>query len=314
MDRQAEDSEDWLAIPAELGVWRDGGTISEHRLRLWALVLEARDIPFHAEQKDQGWQVLVPDEYLLAARNELYLFEKENRAWPPPKMQPRPLMENWLANLSVLILLATFYNITRLDISLPGHQVIDWHAAGNAHAAKILAGEWWRLVTALTLHSNVEHLLANLAIGGFFIIFLCRELGSGLAWSLILLSGILGNLANALLQQPQHMSIGASTAVFGTVGIIAAINMLHHRHTLQKRWLLPIAAALSLLAILGTEGENTDLGAHLFGFISGTVLGLASEALFGRHLPPGKLINALLAFISTAIVLSAWAMAVTTAP
>jgi hypothetical protein len=32
---------------------------------------------------------------------------------------------------------------------------------------------------------------------------------------------------------------------------------------------------LGLLAFTGTAGENTDLGAHLFGFIAGLAAGLA---------------------------------------
>ena len=60
------------------------------------------------------------------------------------------------------------------------------------------------------------------------IVSLCRELGSGLAWSLLLGSGVLGNLANACLQLPDHRSVGASTVVFGAVGILAALNLLRN--------------------------------------------------------------------------------------
>src|SRR6185369_4433376 len=110
-----------------------------------------------------------------------------------------------------------------------------------------------------TLHADLTHLLSNVTIGGIFIILLCRELGSGLAWSLLLGSGALGNLVNALVQAPTHRSVGASTAVFGAVGILAAISMVRYRHHLQRRWFIPVAAGLALLAILGTEGKNTDL-------------------------------------------------------
>ena len=36
----------------------------------------------------------------------------------------------------------------------------------------------------------------------------------------------------------------------------------------------PIVAGLGLLAFTGTSGENTDLGAHLFGFLAGIALGV----------------------------------------
>jgi hypothetical protein len=75
---------------------------------------------------------------------------------------------------------------------------------------------------------------------------------------------------------------------------------------LGRRWPLPFAAALSLLALLGTEGKQTDLGAHLFGFLSGFGLGLLTECLVGYLGRPGRLINALLALSSACVVLFAW--------
>jgi len=310
MERELEHSgecvKEWLAVSPEAGDGHASGVVAATRIRLWALVLEARYLPCRIEQGDTGWQLLVPAEHFAAAKEELRLFEEENRNWPPAAPLARPLVENTLPTLSVLVLLASFYNLTRLDISLFGHYLPEWNDLGNAHAAGILDGQWWRLVTALTLHADGLHLISNLAIGGGFIICLCRELGSGLAWSLLLGSGILGNLVNACMQSPDHRSIGASTAVFGAVGILAAVTMVRHRHQLQRRWLLPVAAALALLALLGTEGKNTDLGAHLFGFVYGFALGLIAEYLVGRHGRPGRGLNALLALASATLVIAAW--------
>jgi membrane associated rhomboid family serine protease len=278
-------------------------------LQLWALVLEARYLPCRIESGINGWNLLVPARCLDVSRYELRLFEEENRDWPPQPPTATPITENTLATLSVLILLATFHNLTRLDPALPGYFPPDWIAIGNAHAARILEGQWWRLITPLTLHADGLHLFSNLAIGGLFIVFLCRELGSGLAWSLLLGSGVLGNLANACLQQPDHRSVGASTLVFGAVGILAALTPVRYRGQLQKRWPLPFAAALALLALLGTEGQQTDLGAHLFGFAFGILLGLATEKLLERHGRPGRWLNALLASICVLLVGAAWSAA-----
>jgi hypothetical protein len=78
---------------------------------------------------------------------------------------------------------------------------------------------------------------------------------------------------------------------------------------MRRRWLLPVAAALALLAILGTEGKNTDLGAHLFGLVYGGFLGLITEYLVGRLGNPGPLLNALLALLCVVTVVGAWWMA-----
>jgi membrane associated rhomboid family serine protease len=278
--------------------------------RQWALVLDSRAVPCLIEAHDDGSHLLVPPEQYERAVYELSCYIRENANWPPLPPQERPLFDNTLATLSVLILLATFHNLTSIDIALYGASMPDWVDLGNAQAAKILDGQWWRLVTALTLHADWAHLSGNLAIGGIFVIFLCRELGSGLAWSLLLSAGMLGNLVNAFVQPPGHSSVGASTAVFGAVGILAALSLVRYRHQLQRRWPLPVAAALALLAILGTEGKNTDLGAHLFGFVYGSFLGLITEYLINRRGNPGPVLNALLALLSVAVVIGAWWMAI----
>jgi hypothetical protein len=61
--------------------------------------------------------------------------------------------------------------------------------------------------------------------------------------------------------------------------------------------------------MLGSAGERTDLGAHLFGFISGIGLGLGTESLLSRFGRPRPGISYLLSFGSAALVLGAWWMA-----
>lgn len=285
--------------------------LTREKARIWALVLDARGVPCCLEQPDPShWELRVPEESLDRAVREIRIYEEKNRGWPPLPPSPRPLAENTLSTLSILILLATFYNVVRLDIVLPGDIRPDWLQAGSAQAEKILAGEWWRTITSLTLHSDVAHLAANLSIGGVFVFLLCRALGSGPAWGLILCSGILGNLANALIQPVSHNSVGASTAVFGTVGILASMNMVHGRSRMQRRWGLPVAGALSLLALLGSEGKNTDLGAHLFGLAAGILLGFAASAIIARRGHPGAVLNAVMALAAAMAVILAWVAAI----
>jgi membrane associated rhomboid family serine protease len=305
----ALDGEIWLPIsPEQIDASQHKLTAS--RARMWSLVLDARYIPCQLQEDSGEWSLLTPASSFAKACEEIRSFERENRHWPPLPPPPGKLAENTLATLSILLLLATFHNITHLDVSLIAGHHINWLASGSANAARILDGEWWRLVTALTLHSDVVHLLSNLSIGGVFVLLLCRELGSGLAWTLLLAAGAGGNALNAFIQPASHVSVGASTAVFGAVGILAALSLVRHRLSRQKRWAFPIAAAMALLAILGTEGKQTDLGAHLFGFLSGTALGFVTERLIGRYGQPGPGHNALLALFSGVAVMAAWLAAV----
>lgn len=302
-----QNPEDWHPLPSRLEE-SPAITLSKRQMRDWSLVLESRHIPWRAERRGFGWQLLVPADTLARAVRELRQYESENRGWPPPLPQGIPLIDNRTTTIWVLIAIGVFYNLTLHNINLAGHHPVDWLGLGNAHAGKIMAGQWWRLITALTMHTDWQHLLGNLLIGGVFISRLCRDLRSGPAWLLLITVGLLGNLLNAWLQNPAHRAVGASTAIFGAVGILAAISMVRYRHTLRprRRWTLPVAAALGLLAMLGAGGENTDLGAHLFGFLFGFPLGLGAELMVERWGRPDIRLNALLAVASIGIVISAW--------
>lgn len=298
--------EAWCALPVRLSDLSGAVILPTKQTRLWALTLEARQVPCRVEADGRGWQLLVPPEAYATALDELRRFETANRNWPPPLPPAAPESDNLLITLSVLLLLAIFHNLIQLHLAPFGLEAVDWISSGNADAGEIQGGQWWRTVTALTLHADGLHLLGNLTIGGLFIVLLCRALGSGLAWSLLLASGALGNLLNAWVQSPLHRSVGASTTVFGAVGLLAAINLRHDRQRLRRRWYLPLAAALALLALLGSEGENTDLGAHLFGFAVGIALGLLTGYRLGRNGRPGPWLNVLLALASLGIVGGAW--------
>lgn len=300
---------EWVAIPTQLSDGLQHRPLSKRKLRNWTLVLQARQIPCKTEQLQHGWQLLVPTDHFQTALDQLQRYETENRNWPPPLPQLPPQQENTTTTIWVLIALGLFHILTHKHLNPLEQAPLDWYQLGNAHAGKILDGQWWRLVTALTLHSGGVHLAGNIIIGGIFINRLCRDLGSGLGWSLVLLCGALGNLLNALLQSPAHRSIGASTAVFAAVGLLAAINMLRYRHNLRHRWPLPVAAGLGLLALLGAGGENTDIGAHLFGFLCGTLIGLIYGFRSQPAAVPTAWLQRLLSLFSLAVPVFCWLLA-----
>ncbi|MEN3974017.1 rhomboid family intramembrane serine protease [Emcibacter sp. SYSU 3D8] len=156
-----------------------------------------------------------------------------------------------------------------------------WLVKGAAQAGLIMKGEWWRTVTALFLHADGGHLLGNLGMGVVVGLLVAQLLGSGVAWLFILISGIVGNALNAALQLPSHTAIGASTAVFGGIGLLAGFTQMSSSapwHKGARRW-APAGAGLALLVLMGTAGERTDVWAHVTGFVTGGLMGL----VFGRY-------------------------------
>jgi membrane associated rhomboid family serine protease len=73
-----------------------------------------------------------------------------------------------------------------------------------------------------------------------------------------------------------HRSIGASTAVFAALGVVAGY-VWRGKLMAKSGWsgrFGPIIGGLALLMYTGTGGPTTDIGAHLMGFIAGFVAGV----------------------------------------
>jgi membrane associated rhomboid family serine protease len=156
--------------------------------------------------------------------------------------------------------------------------------AASSSVGLVGRGEWWRPFTALFLHADLGHLLGNLVGGVIFAALVARMLGPLLGWSLILASGVLGNIINSALTYPQPFhSIGASSAVFAALGILSGVGIAE---TLRERarlpWLrimAPVFAGIILLGWLGGGHDpHTDVMGHVFGFGSGLAAGAAAGA------------------------------------
>ncbi len=303
------DRPDWIAIPTQLHDGLATCSLSKRQFKHWPLVLQARNIPWRREKNGEDLQLLVPVDSFQEALKELNSYEQENCNWPPPPPADTDLKDNQATTVWVIFALLLFHPISHQQVSLFGLQNIDWLALGSADVSHIRTGQWWRTVTALTLHSGPLHLFSNLILGGILILRLCRTLGSGVAFFLVLVAGALGNSLNALVQSPTHRSIGASTAVFGALGLLALYNLLRYRSSLWRRWPLPLAAALGLLAMFGIGDENTDIGAHLFGFISGAIVAMIF-ALWPRKNKTSYRNNLWYGVLALFLIILTWGLAV----
>jgi membrane associated rhomboid family serine protease len=301
------DTNNWQPITPHLPIEQASGSPSE-QLRNWSLVLASRNIPFRLDHKKRPTEIHVPSEQFAVACHEIRLFQKENVKTKQKEPVNIKSANNILQSLSVLFILGIFHNLTYFQISGFGHPSIDWLQLGSADSLKILSGEWWRIITALTLHADGPHLLGNILIGGYFVARLCQLTGSGLGWILILASGAIGNLANTLAHGAGHNAVGASTAIFGAIGIAGALNSVLARHRTARFWLLPLAAAGILLAFLGTGNGNskTDVGAHLFGFLIGIGLGIPAGVYLTKRGRPNRTGNKVLSILGIIVVIGSW--------
>lgn len=132
--------------------------------------------------------------------------------------------------------------------------------------------ELWRYVTSMFLHGGFDHLLFNLFAIFVFAPPLEYLLGSLKYTALFLGSGIIGNIASVLLNEPYTVSVGASGAIYGVYGayiymIIFAKHMLDAASRKTVQVLLVIGVIYTLLNL-----SRVNMYAHFGGLAGGFVL------------------------------------------
>ena len=257
-----------------------------------SLVLEQEGITHELRRVgDKRWALQIDDTDAARAEAAVAAFEKEN---PPEMRRPEgvhPITGAVASGVAFALALVTFYVRTG-----PESAGSPWFERGSADAAAILRGEWWRAVTALTLHADAAHAAGNAVLGGLLLALLARSVGPGMASALMLLSGVAATFAAAGLTRHDFVSIGASTAVFGALGALAALPRQRRR-----AW-MPLAGGLTLLALLGTS-KRADVAGHLCGFVAGVLAGVAVS-----RLPPlrNRAAQAFLAVAAGCVPVAAW--------
>lgn len=269
----------------------------------WELVLLARGLSPSLRRGPDGVMLSVPEAERDRAVANLSAYERENRRQPPAPLDP---MESGglLLGASVALSLLIFFFLT-----LQRPESFSWVARGSADAERIAQGELWRTVTALTLHADVVHALSNAIAAAVFFSAVASMVGPGLGSALVLLAGAGGNLLNAFMHGPPHDAVGASTAVFGAVGLLGSLGMARRRRRAlsRRRAWLPMAAALALLGMLGSGGPRVDIWAHLFGLLVGALLGIPIAAVAPRA--PGLLVQWTCGIAAVALLVYCWILA-----
>jgi membrane associated rhomboid family serine protease len=265
----------------------------------WALVLVAEGLRPRVAGGPTGFALEVPAAERVAAERALASFERENVPRPTPPAAP--ILDPFALGHALLLgaVLLASYVVTGPD----GGAFVE---RARADAAAIRAGETWRAVTALGLHADAGHVFGNAIAGALFGFAVFQAFGAGAGVLLLVLAGALGNGANALFREAAHATIGASTAVFGGVGLLVGRAIVRRDATAAggARW-VPLGAGLALLAMLGAPGERVDFGAHVAGLAVGAMLGSAAAAVATRRLARAG-VQAVAFALALTMVAAAW--------
>ncbi len=279
-------------------------TASPTQANDWALVLAAASIEHRVDEHDGHFALVIHAADAAAATDALVGFDAEGA----PEQQPAAPDHGWspLGLMCAIGLSAMFLVAGTRD-----HGSV-WFVAGSASADLITRGAWWRAVTALTLHADLFHLAGNVIASLVFMSSVGRWLGGGLGAILILTSATAANLLTAVRHHTNHDSVGASTATFAALGLVAGLQVAR-RLRLRTRpgyaW-VPIGAGLGLFAMLGVAA-GSDYWAHLFGLGCGVLFGVgwAIAQLKRGWRAPRPPVQAILGALTIGVVAGCWWLA-----
>lgn len=236
-----------------------------------ALVALALGCAVWVEPADDNWHVLVEPPDVTRVRQELGYFDHEQAHWPPhPPVNASTTSGPFLTPLLWAAMIIGVFWLQAANPTLVGFGALDAQALFER-------GEVWRLLTALFLHADGAHLLSNGLSGIFVFSAVLSVWGNSRGWTLLTAAAVLGNLAAAATYSGvNYRSIGASTAVFAALGLLAAHAMVQLRRMPRSSWRImvrPLLSAVVVLGLFGAGGQQIDVVAHTTGLIAGLVLG-----------------------------------------
>lgn len=268
-----------------------------------SLVLSSQSISHRIRRDDRGPYLLeVQTSDAERAEEQIALYKKEN---PEQKENPPLAIRFELSPLLVLLVPVAF---TLLQFSRYGSR---FYHTGISDAEKILSGDWWRPVTALTLHGDAHHLVSNLVSGYIILNLLAFRMPlSRIAFPLAVASAIANFLVAATVQS-DFRSLGFSTFVFCALGALCTVEfrLLPKSSSTTLRRFAPLGAAFLLATFLGI-GEHSDILAHFYGLVLGLAVGFVPRK---KHLLWGSPFSArdvLLWILYFALFIFAWRRAI----
>lgn len=176
------------------------------------------------------------------------------------RLQDVPIVSGVLVGINVLVFLIC---------SFAGDML---YRAGVLSAHAVLAdGEYGRILWAMFLHSDINHIFNNMLILFFLGAMIEKEVGHVWYGIFYFLSGIGGNLLSLLakvMTNDVSGTIGASGAVFGLDGVLLAMVLFSDR---KMKEVSPARVLFMIVYSLysGFTGENIDNAAHVGGLIIG---------------------------------------------
>lgn len=166
-------------------------------------------------------------------------------------------------------------------------------AMGGLVPAQALQGDLWQLLSYAVLHAGIQHIAGNmmglLSLGSF-----CeRVIGSARFTALLILAALGGALACLVAPRPMVVTVGASGAIWGLIGMSTALALRpgglippEARDNFRRNAVTNLVIQLVVSALPGVSAA-AHIGGGLVGFVL-MITGLLhpNETEYGRDRRP----------------------------
>jgi rhomboid protease GluP len=232
----------------------------------WSLVLASQEIETTITH-EENWALLVSDADYERAIAVINLFQRENRGWKwRQKLPGTGLIFHWGSLAPCLLFTALFILSEQFHSSLKSLGMMDSKAVSQ--------GQWWRMFTAICLHGDAAHLIANVTTGFILFGMAMARYGAGVGLLAAYLAGAGGNLVGFIIYPEMHRGLGASGMVMGALGLLSVEGIAAWKTTRATHLIRRGAAAAVLVLVLMGFSEGTDVVAHVGGFFFGAIMGI----------------------------------------
>lgn len=148
---------------------------------------------------------------------------------------------------------------------------------GAMQPISIADGQYWRLVTAMFLHSGLFHIGFNAYALWLFGQMVERDYGRVQMLLIFVVSGFLASVSSYAWSDPRTLSVGASGAIFGIFGAFIVYNYRRRRTALGSANLRTATTLILLNTFLAFVIPGIDWRAHVGGLIAGIACGFVAE-------------------------------------
>jgi len=162
-----------------------------------------------------------------------------------------------------------------LLIAIPSRTLEAWGA--NTTTNTILLHQYGRLLASAFLHLNLLHLAANMYVLWDYNRLVEKMYGSSKYMVIYLVSALGASIISLMFINPENVSVGASGAIFGSFGAMAAFFWIH-RSSFPPKFILLHKKILFVFFVYSVACayvfKDMDNAAHAGGFLLGLWTGL----------------------------------------